>query len=777
MNTLLISTKTHIPVLRKSLVARPRLIERLNEGMESPLTLVAAPAGYGKTTTVSAWIRQNKVCVTWLSLDEGDNEPTQFWTYFVAALQTLRSGLGENAMVQLSSLDAERSSIETFLTALLNEISAFPDEFALVLDDYHVITTQTIHQGIAFLLGHLPNNFHLVICSRTDLPLPLARLRARNQLIELRADDLRFTLEETAIFLNHAMGLHLSPDNIAAVEARTEGWIAGLQLVALSIQEDPDINEFISSFVGSQRFILDYLVDEVLQRQPEEVRSFLRQTSILDRFTGPLCEAVTGQTSGQEMLERLEQSNLFIVSLDDRREWFRYQHLFMDVLRSRLKQNAPDRISDLHRRAATWLEANGMTLEAISHSLAGNDYELAFRLITALNRSDPVVLQHWIRTLPEALERSYPELSIQKAYAQLSLKHFSDAEGSLREAERNARGDSLISGKVSVARATVASVRGESDRVIELAQQARMHLPPGMRFQQGDLAMSLGIAYRLQGNVLAARQALAEAASPEQSVGNPVAVTATGELGRLLVLEGHLRHAGELFQQALAFSTDEENGFLLGVGRPLIYLGQLEFEWDNLDLAIQHFTQGIQRSQEWWLLPTLIEGYLGLARVQQAQGDLEATQSSLQRAAELAEESDIRYMMAITDATKAQLLVTQGNLDASAAWVTEHLHVLDRKIEYSEAGYCEQTALARWLIARGREQSAGSFLRDATRLLQGMRARGREGWAYWPVDRNPDAAGSSPAGSGRYNSGEDSSGPIAYPGRAGRLPTPFYRRR
>jgi LuxR family maltose regulon positive regulatory protein len=718
MDELLLKTKFHIPSWRTTLVPRLHLIQRLNEGMSRTLTLIAAPAGYGKTTAISMWIPQNKYCVAWLSLDERDDDPIQFWTYLVAALQTLKTNLGENARTFLPALEQDWESTEAFLTALINEISAFPDEFALVLDDYHVINAHTIHKGMAYLLGHAPENFHLVVSSRAEPPLPIPRLRARNQMIELRADDLRFTIEEVAIFLNEVMELNLSPDNIASLEARTEGWIAGLQLAALSMQRHSNTEEFITSFMGSQRFILDYLVDEVLQNQPKEVRSFLLETSILDRFNGSLCEAVTEQTGGRAMLERLEQKNLFIVSLDDQQEWFRYQHLFADVLRVRLQQDTPERISELHRRAAAWLEANGTTLEAIGHALTSKDYQRAFHLITILNQSEPMVLLQWIRTLPDELVRSQPELSIQKAYALLAMKRFTDAEVSLQEAERNAKGDFLVLGKVAVARATVGAVRGESEWVIELARLAQMYLPEEERFQRGTLGMSLGIAYRLKGDTGSARQALVEAASPDRSVGNLVAVTAICELGRLEILEGHLHQASDRYQQALTFASEKDGSFLPVAGRAFINLGRLYYEWGDFDLASRFLTLGIQYSQDWWLLSTLIEGYIGLAHVRNALGDLEGRDLNLSRAEQSAKAADIAYLVAIAAATQAKLLVGQGDLDASTPWAMAQMGVLDENFVFTEARYCEHVALARWLIACGRLQPTGQCLSAAIRLLQ-----------------------------------------------------------
>ena len=387
MSEPLLLTKLYIPPPRPKIVLRPRLIERLNEGLCSrKLTLISAPAGFGKTTLVSEWVAGCERPVAWLSLDEGDNDPARFLTYLVAALQTIAANIGAGVLGVLQS--PQPPPIESILTALLNEITTIPDNFVLVLDDYHVIDSKPVDKALTFLLEHLPPQMHLVIATREDPHLPLARLRARGQLTELRAADLRFTPAEAAEFLNQVMGLNLSAEDIAALETRTEGWIAGLQLAALSMQGHQDAASFIQSFTGSHHFVLDYLVEEVLQQQSESIQTFLLRTSILDRLCGPLCDAVLGspsasgqETSGQETLEYLEHANLFIVPLDDERHWYRYHHLFADVLRMHLMAEQPDQVSALHRRASEWYEHNGSTADAIRHALAAEDFARAADLV------------------------------------------------------------------------------------------------------------------------------------------------------------------------------------------------------------------------------------------------------------------------------------------------------------------------------------------------------------------------------------------------------------
>ena len=369
MTTPLLETKLYVPGSRRGLVPRPRLSERLDRGAASKLMLVSAPAGFGKTTLLAEWLvagppaPTNEGSAAWLSLDQGDNDPASFWTYVIAALRTVAPGVGASVLTLLQ--EPQPSPIQTVLATLLNDLSAIANDVVLVLDDYHVIDARDVHDGMAFLLEHLPPQIHLVIASRADPALPLARLRGRGELVEIRAADLRFTPDEAAAYLNEVMGLQLRAQDVTALEGRTEGWIAALQLAALSMQGRDDVAGFIAGFAGDDRYIVDYLVEEVLQRQPEHVRSFLLQTSILDRLSGSLCDAVTGQDGGKAKLAALERGNLFLVPLDDRRRWYRYHQLFADVLQAHLLDEQPDDVPDLHRRASAWYEQNGEPSEAI----------------------------------------------------------------------------------------------------------------------------------------------------------------------------------------------------------------------------------------------------------------------------------------------------------------------------------------------------------------------------------------------------------------------------
>src|SRR5256886_6181185 len=422
---LLLSTKLHRPLPRAHLVRRPQLAARLTQGVMGQLTLVSAPAGFGKTTLLAQWFAESGMPVAWLSLEAGDNELVRFLSYLIAALQTLDPHLGAVALALLQM--PPPASAETVLTLLTNDVGSHGrdgGDFVLVLDDYHVIEAKPVDHALTFLLGHLPPQMHLVIATREDPDLPLARLRARGHLTELRATDLRFTASEAAGFLTQVMGLNLSTEDIAALEDRTEGWIAGLQLAALSMQGHQDIPGFIRAFAGDNRYIVDYLVEEVLQRQPESVRSFLLQTSMLDRLHGSLCDAVTGQEEGNALLQALERGNFFVVALDDKRHWYRYHHLFAEVLSAHLLAEQPDQVATLHRRASAWYEQNDLPSDAIRHALAACDFERAAGLVELAgpaigrNRQEATVLD-WLRALPDELLRCRPVLGV--AYAHVLL--------------------------------------------------------------------------------------------------------------------------------------------------------------------------------------------------------------------------------------------------------------------------------------------------------------------------------------------------------------------
>jgi LuxR family maltose regulon positive regulatory protein len=415
VSTPILATKLYIPSPRPDLVPRLRLIEQLNAGFHNKLTLISAPAGFGKTTLLSDWIEEVRLHAAWLSLDEPDSDLIRFLTYFVAALQTIEPNIGKGALVALQS--PEGVNIEAVLTTLLNEIAASPDNWILILDDFHVIESQLVDRVIIFLLEHLPSNMHLIVASRIDPSFPLSRLRARGEMTEIRVHDLRFNLDDATAFLDQELGFELSPQDVKALETRTEGWIAGLQLAALSMQgleHSGDIADFITRFTGSDRYIQDYLTDEVLRQQPEGTKDFLLQTSILNRLSGPLSDAVTRQVHSQAVLETLENENLFIVSLDNKRRWYRYHHLFAELLAHHLRRTYPDQIPELHRRASAWYEIEGYIDDAILHAQKAGDYDRMAAIIEEhwqeyIHRGELTKLRNWLDALnPEYTKMSAP---------------------------------------------------------------------------------------------------------------------------------------------------------------------------------------------------------------------------------------------------------------------------------------------------------------------------------------------------------------------------------
>jgi hypothetical protein len=435
-----LATKLHVPRPRPGFLARPRLLDRLNDGTAGALTLVCAPAGFGKTRLLGDWARRSRQPVAWLSLDGRDSDPARFWRYVAAALDELRPGVGQRVDAVLQGVQPPPEAV---VTVVINELVEEPREIVLILDDYHLVEASSVHDSLAVLLERLPPHLRLVVAGRADPPLPLARLRASGQLFELREADLRFTSEESAELLQAAVGAELPPAAVTALGDRTEGWAAGLQLAALSLRGQDDIGAFVAEFSGSHRFVLDYLTEEVLDRQPEPLRSFLLETSILERLSGPLGDAVTGRADSQELLEQAERANLFLHPLDEVRGWWRYHHLFADLLGVRLQQERPERVPDLHRAAAAWHEAHGLADDAIAHALAAGDATWAARLIerqidARILRWEGVTLQRWFTGLPAELVRSRPRLSLAQARLALIGGQLEAIEGPLEAAERGA---------------------------------------------------------------------------------------------------------------------------------------------------------------------------------------------------------------------------------------------------------------------------------------------------------------------------------------------------
>ncbi len=663
------------------MISRTRLIERLDKGLPGKLTLISAPAGFGKTTLVSEWIAGCTRPVAWLSLDEGDNDLVHFITYLVLAFQTIQAGFGGGLLTALQS--PEPPSTESILTALLNEIAAIPDHFVIILDDYHLVDSQPVDRCLAFLLEHTPPQMHLVITTREDPSLPLARYRARGQLTELRAVDLRFTSAEAAEFLHRVMGLNLSEGEVAALEARTEGWIAGLQMAAISMQGLPDAASFIQSFTGSHRFVLDYLLEEVLQRQPVEVQTFLMRTSILERLCGALCEAVlaSAPASGQETLEYLERANLFIVPLDNERCWYRYHHLLNDLLRKRLGQNlALEAIAELHLRASQWYEKNDLMLEAFRHAAAANAIESAERLMN--DKRMPIHIHgvattvlNWLESLPGNVLNARPGLWWKQASLMLGIGQIQGVEEKLHGAEAALDAAAVpgvatddmtrdLIGKIAVSRATLALARLQVETILVQASRALEYLLPDDASSRSTAFLMLGIACYFQEDREAAGRAYAEALSLAQAAGDiPNVILALTRQGQIRAHQNQLYQAAETYQQVLELICEYSPS---NAAVAYISLARIHYEWNDLETTEKYLEQGLQLARQYdQLADRVILGELYLARLKLARGDVIGAANTLSQLEQKARQNNIPARLQDLAFLQARIHLRQGDSNAA----------------------------------------------------------------------------------------------------------------
>ena len=728
-------TKLYIPPPRVKIVPRSRLIEQLNEGLHSghKLTLISAPAGFGKTTLVSEWGAVCERPVTWLSLDEGDNDLTRFLTYFIAALQAITANIGAGGLAVLQS--PQPPSTESILTSLLNEITAIPVRFILVLDDYHVIDSQPVDEALTFLLNHLPPQMHLVIATREDPPLPLARLRARAQLTEVRAADLRFTPAEAAEFLNRVMDLNLSAENITTLETRTEGWIAGLQLAALALQGTISMQghhsaSFIKSFTGSHHFVLDYLVEEVLEKQPDPILTFLLRTSILDRLCGPLCDAIQAslpvsarETPDQKVLEYLARANLFTVPLDNERHWYRYHHLFGNLLRRRLEQSCTaEEIAELHIRASEWFEDNGLMLEAFRHAASANDVERAERLMESRAmglhlRSVSSTILNWLDTLPASVLDARPLLRVRSVTLALMAWRVAGVEEKLRAAEAavaaalersplDVRARDL-SGQIACARATLALTRYDTQAMLTQSRRALEYLHPENHTFLFTANWAFASANLLLGNRLAAAQACQQALACSQKSGSIFSrMQATTILGNIQRMDNQLYQAAETYRRVLELAGDNP---IPNAGQVQLNLAEIYYEWNDLETAER---QGIQ-SQELMrqygqLIDRFIMSEVFIAHIQLARGDVGGASDRLAEAERSARQKNFLLRLPDIAATQVLVLIQQGQL---------------AKAEQLAQQYELPLSQARVLIAQENPSAALALLNP---LRQEMEAKG---WA------------------------------------------------
>ena len=711
MPTPLLTTKLYIPPPRPNWVPRPRLIQWLGDGLclGHRLTLISAPAGFGKTTLLSEWIQQSERPTAWLSLDEGDNDPVRFLAYLIGALQRVDEAIGQSVQGILqspplpSAASASRSEtmwIEGLMTALINDITAAAARTTLVLDDYHLIHAASIHHAVRFLLEHQPPIMHMVIATREDPPLPLPRLRARGQVTEVRERDLRFTVEEAAAFLNQTMGLHLAPQAVAALEARTEGWIAGLQLAALSLQDREDVDAFIAAFAGDDRHVMDYLVEEVLHHQPETIRSFLLHTAILNRLSAPLCDALVSDlrldASSQALLERLDAANLFLVPLDNKREWYRYHRLFADLLRYRLRREHPDRLADLHRRASQWYEQAGDTDEAIHHALVIPDFSLAAHLaeqysLRMVGSSRLATFLSWVRQVPEDVIYTRPHLCAHCGWAFVLTGQVEAAERYVEAGEAALSGFEQVyvtpeyrfvtreevRGNLAAVRAYCARLRGDVPGVIEHSEQALAQLPADAFTVRCVVALNLGLLHLHSENLNAAQTAFVEAFEmalrSEENV--YVAVSALSLQGDVAAYWGKLEEAARLYRQAIQL------GALPGSSLPI---------------------------------PAVVLAHGGLALVHYWRNEMEAAAHHLEKALSLVEQVSMPEVVITAALFRAQLALTAGDLAQAEALINQ----AGELVQAYETTQRWETGLAvawgKFYLARG----------DVRAAAEGIKARG-----------------------------------------------------
>ena len=734
MSTPILATKLYVPAPRPKIVLRPRLIDQLNKGLHRKLTLISAPAGFGKTTLVSEWIASCERPSAWLSLDEGDNDSTRFLTYLITALQTIVPDIGAGALHMLQS--AQPPPTESVLTILLNEIASIPDNIILVLDDYHVIEDKTIGNALTFLLEHLPPQMHLVITTREDPNLPLARLRVRSQLTELRVTDLRFTSSEAAEFLNKAMGLNLSAEDITALEARTEGWIAGLQLAAISMQGLDDTSNFIKSFTGSHRFVLDYLVEEVLQQQSESVQNFLLFTSILDGMCGPLCDAILldSSASGRGTLEHLERTNLFIIPLDNERHWYRYHHLFGSLLRQRLEQSLkPEEIAPYHIRASEWHEKNGDQAQAFQHAIAATDFSRAAMLAEKHWRGMSESFQYavwlgWAKQLPEELIRSRPVLCTQIAWGYMDISEVDASESRLRDAERCLENPSdemvivvdeqfrALPARIAMVRTYNAQSVSDFSAAVKYAELAIKLAPEEDHFLRAQTNAILGGTYWANGDLEAACKSMSDWIDNAQKAGNFIfAIASISGKADILTAQGHLREALKTYQQSLQLASEHEAESQRIIAHHHLGLALLYHEMRDDESATQHFSKSMELGQQSVLRDWHYRKYLAQARLKESEGDLDSALDLLDDAQRFYARSLIPYTRPI-DALKVNIYLKQRRLSNAQEWVRERGFSVEDDLSYLRE--FEHSTLARVLLAEYQVNRKERIIQDALSLLK-----------------------------------------------------------
>lgn len=714
----LLVTKLYIPRLDTELLARPQLVERLGRAVHRPVVLISAPAGWGKTTLVANWARQAERPVGWVSLDEGDNDLARFWLHLIASLQQFHQGVGEAALIWFYARQAP--AVEDRLTMLINDLALAEETFVLVIDDVHCIHSSVVRDSLSFFVEHLPPNVRLILTSRTDLPLPLARWRASLQLVEIDTRDLRFSFNECVEFLDRIMGLQLTHEQIAALLERTEGWIAGLQLFALalqgvtSLQDHMDLDDVIAGLRSGSRYILDYLSEEVLARQEPEIQEFLLKTSLLERLSGDICEALTGIRDSQRILEMLEQNRLFIVSLDEERRWFRYHHLFRDFLLHQLARMQPEVATDLHRRAAQWFMASGLPYEAVPHAMAAKDYQLAGCIIMKYGnelwrREEYTTLRNWLEALPSELRERHPDLCVYYAWVLFRTLGLDEISSPLERAEALLDDNALplgnfstgeLRGIIATVKAAINAFRHNLDATSEYARSALALLPP----EQGDwryaALLGAGLAHHYnnytQAAVLDFEEAFKAAVALKRGKGSFYGrAFSMGWLARVYTVQGYLQRAKQIYQDAIALATGQTGKRLPTAAWALTGLGELYYQWNDLDVSEKYFNESLALSSQF--TPSTAPPYIPLLYLAYARGETRRAEAYLTEATQLAEKAGIPSFDKQVRLCQAWLALQRRDLTALEDWIQERGLDLAQPTPPLEAEY---VMAARILITR-----------------------------------------------------------------------------
>jgi LuxR family maltose regulon positive regulatory protein len=735
----LIQSKLNLPSTRPTLVARRRLIDRLEAGWLGKISLISAPAGFGKTTLAVEWLRNKQLPVTWLSLDDSDNDPVRFLTYILAALQVIESQAGQDTLSLLQ--EPEPPNQELIATTLLNELTAIKQRFILAIDDYHLIQTLPIHQLLNTIVEHQPDQMHLVLLTREDPPLPLPRLRARGQITEIRQDDLRFSEEETAEFLGIVMNLGISKDDIVSLARRTEGWVAGLQLAALSIQGRTDQEQLIQKFTGSNRYILDYLVHEVYTKQPKEIQDFLLNTAILDRLSAPLCDAVAGCDESQGLLETMEKANLFIQPLDQSRTWYRYHRMFQDLLLNMVRARDKGKTTVLHQRASKWYENQDNLPDAIRHALAGEDWDRAFALAhrafdAMVKRGEIYTLINWFSKIPDGLIQEKVEACLDFGWLLVLSGQFKKAALYLDRAEQLSLDNPAILGEVITAQAFQARAQGDPRRMVTLSQKALSLLPKEDQDSRCIVATNLVIAYWHSGNMNATEQVLGEVFETGEATNNQYAIsTAIVFQGLVLAVRGRLHDAGARFEKVI----QKENYPTFIRGLAYLYLGALHYEWNHLEASGRNLLEAIRLAERIQNDELRVSCWIIMSKIHMVNGNMAAASDLLDKADQMVVKGRVpKTAKPRLAAARLQHAISHGNLDAASHWAE---HLVESCDEHPFYRFINITQ-ARFLLAQSSHKEAADYLRGcfdqtsqagwvfgsiAIRILQSLSAGDSEG--------------------------------------------------